>query len=78
MSLIHEWIKKTFMIEIVICFSTILPGFVWLYESDVHNNNLYSLLIFQSFYKINNKIAGIQTSWTDKKCLVSHTEFEIQ
>ena len=78
MSLIHEWIKKTFMIEIVIFFSTILPGFVWLYESDVHNNKLNSLLIFQSFYKINNKITGIQTSLTDKKCLVSHTEFEIQ
>ena len=41
-------------------------------------STLLNRLIFQSFYKIYNKITGIQTSLTDKKCLVSHTEFEIQ
>ena len=41
-------------------------------------STLLRSLIFQSFYKIYNKITGIRTSLTDKKCLVSHTEFEIQ
>ena len=57
--------RKIFMMKIMISFSTLLPSFL-------------TRLIFQSFYKIYNKITGIQTSLTDKKCLVSHTEFEIQ
>ena len=56
--------RKIFMMKIMISFSTLLPSF--------------NRLIFQSFYKIYNKITGIRTSLTDKKCLVSHTEFEIQ
>lgn len=59
--------KKIFMMKIMISFSTLLPSFLW-----------FNRLIFQSFYKIYNKITGIRTSLTDKKCLVSHTEFEIQ
>ena len=55
--------KKIFMMKIMISFSTLLRS---------------NRLIFQSFYKIYNKITGIRTSLTDKKCLVSHTEFEIQ
>ena len=66
---IHEWIEN---------------------KKNIHDENydqvfyivtklpLVNRLIFQSFYKIYNKITGIQTSLTDKKCLVSHTEFEIQ
>ena len=56
----------------------------WIEEKNIHDENydqffyIINRLIFQSFYKIYNKITGIRTSLTDKKCLVSHTEFEIQ
>ena len=59
---IHEWIEEK----------------IFMMKIMISFSTLLNRLIFQSFYKIYDKITGIRTSLTDKKCLVSHTEFEIQ
>ena len=66
---IHEWIENKKNIH-----DENYDQFLYI----ITKVSLVNRLIFQSFYKIYNKITGIRTSLTDKKCLVSHTEFEIQ